>query len=218
MNKMNTQEAVAIAIHAFRTNKNKVVKFEEKTDNTVYLPNKQYLLEHLTAPSVVITDDLRAEADRIIQKLGQAITLGELTNRPVSDFAKTVNKTIVKETLQPKDFGIAVWLPKVVADIDARELVQENTYQYISTSKHVGKPKEKMALEITVIERRWIKNFDRWAVVGNDQNGNLISFLTHHDSLTQGQLSIVGKVKNHIRDTYRANAHVTQFNYVKKAV
>jgi hypothetical protein len=212
MNKLPVQDVVAIAIHAFRTNKNKVIKFETKEDTTVYLANKQYLYLN----TVEITDELRTEADRIVQRLSQSITMGELTGRPVSSFAKTVYEAVSKETVQPRDFGIAVWLPKVVADIEARDAVQETTFQFLNTSKHIGKLKEKIGVEFTVIERRWIRNFDRWAVVGHDENGNLISFLTHQEKLTEpGTFNISGKVKNHIRDSYRANARVTQLNYVK---
>ena len=201
----------AVAIHAFQTNNRRVLKESVTENDVVYMQNKLHLIDSKFQPN----DEQLADADQMIQRLAQAITLGELINRPVSSFAKTVYNTVTKSELVPKDFGIAVWLPKVVADIEARDNVQAETARYVSVSRHVGKIKDKVSLSFTVIERRWIRKFERWAVTGHDEKNNLVSFLTNHESLTQGAYQLTGKVKNHIEDDYRSGARVTQLHYVK---
>jgi hypothetical protein len=216
MSKIKTVEAVAVAVIAYTKNRDRIVRDRFVENDITYIPNKTYLFDHATNPVELTTEQLD-NAEKLIQHLGHAVTMGELTSKPVNSFARTVHSAINKPMLDTREFGIAVWLPKVVLDIKLRESAQEETYQYISSSKHIGKPKEKIACKFSVIECRWIRKFERWAVSGHDENGNLLSFLTNHESLTAGEFNLTGKVKSHINDSYRNNARVTQLNFVKAA-
>jgi hypothetical protein len=73
---------------------------------------------------------------------------------------------------------------------------------------------EKIQLDFVLIDSRYLQQYNCHSVTGHDDNGNMVSFLTAHQSLAQSG-RIAGKVKRIEQSPYHSGAKVTQLNFVK---
>ena len=224
MNKLvNTIEALAVAIYAFRANKDQVLKAQQYYENCkLEFPNKAYLYKYFVdaASSVEIsafeiTEELLNEAESVKQQLEYFVTMSALSKGKINDFIMECADIVRHDQISTNKFSYVVWIPKIVADNNQRQSVKIKSATLEHSSKYIGRLGERVALHFNLIEKRYISHINCWAVYGHDDNGNLISFLTKHVELAATGL-IKGRIKSVQRDEYRNGAQVTGLNHVKK--
>jgi len=66
-----------------------------------------------------------------------------------------------------------------------------------------------------LLEKRYVKTLDSWAVYGYDAAGNLLFYWARSlDKICEvGKIS--ARIKDHREDEYKNNARITVLNYVK---
>ena len=224
MNKLvNTIEALAVAVYAFRANNNRVLKEQQYyTNSLLEYPNKAYLYKYFvdSASSVGISEfslsnELIREAESVKQQLEYFVTMAALTKGNLNAFITQCSEIISKEQISPKQFAYIIWIPKIVADNNERQSAKIKSATLEHSSKYVGKLGERIELHFNLIEKRFIGNINCWAAYGHDNHGNLISFLTKHAELCNDGM-IKGRIKSIDRDPYHNHAQVTGLNHVKK--
>ena len=228
MNKncVNTIDALAVAIFAFQQNEQKVVKeIRQWPDASIkQWPNKNYLVSTFTKVSsdnfaypqpVTITNELREQAENLKLHIEQSMTMAMLTKGQVNPFLQSIYLGILNDEVHTSTFGLLVWVPKVMLDNQRSDATREISSTYERNSKFVGKEGDRITVNFTLIEKRYIRNVDTWAAYGHDEHGNLISFLTKKEHLVaSGQIK--GRIKGHEESRYRNNAKITKLNHVKE--
>ena len=224
MNKLvNTIEALAVAVYAFRANNNQVLKEQQYYTNQILeYPNKAYLYKYFVdsassvgIPNFSLNAELISEAESVKQQLEYFVTMAALTKGDVNNFITQCSASIGQEQIGTKQFAYIVWIPKIVADNNVRQSAKIKSATLEHSSRYVGKPGERIELDFNLIEKRFIGNINCWAAYGHDDHGNLISFLTKHAELCDNG-KIKGRIKSVERDSYHNHAHVTGLNHVKR--
>jgi hypothetical protein len=220
----NTVNVVAAAILAFKANGDKVVKLATYDDKGSILEyrNKDYLyatLESATGPHspkpLQVSNDTIIEAQELISYINKLITMTILTKYTVNNFIKSLHEIVQKETVTNSAFSYLVWLPKVVADDKKRLDSREISAYYEHTSKFFGKLNDRVQIDFTLIEKRYVRSIDAWSAYGHTSDGNLVSFLTKKEHLAKsGQLK--GRIKQHTMSQFHNNALITVLNHVKE--
>jgi len=216
-NLVNTREALAVAILAFRANSNRVVK--ETTDKQY--ANKSYLWSYFfplktthKQLTVELTDELLSAADDLKVTIEHAVTMEMLTKSYVPSFLKSINDILKEDTMHINNAGIIVWAPKLTVDIQRSRDIKEISAAYELSSKFVGKPGDRIEFNFTLIEKRFVRSIDTWSAYGHNEQGNLVQFLTKHEELcATGRIR--ARIKSHDKNRYHNNANVTVVNFVK---
>jgi hypothetical protein len=216
-NLVNTREALAVAILAFRSNGNRVVK--DATDKQY--ANKSYLWscffplktthKQLT---VQLTDELLSAADDLKVTIEHAVTMEMLTKGYVPAFLKSIHDLLTEDTMHINNAGIIVWAPKLTVDIQRSRDIKEISAAYELSSKFVGKPGDRIEFDFTLIEKRFVRSIDTWSAYGHNEQGNLVQFLTKHEELCASG-RIRARIKSHDNNRYHNMAKVTVVNFVK---
>lgn len=204
MQKFNTQDVIAVTCAIFREAENKVSRDGKQS-------GKQRLELHYNREPVTVTDADREKAETVLQYVQQRTTMDALTGAKVSAFVREVLDLAVNDTISERNFGRIVWLPKLYADMVARDEVKQELAHYTVTSKYVGKIKDKLEINFTPLTVKYSRDYNCYRHLGHDEHGNLIGFLNKQ------QLSgrIRGRVKKQSTSSYHGNARVTYLNYVQ---
>mgnify|MGYP003351162628 CR=1 FL=1 len=92
--------------------------------------------------------------------------------------------------------------------------MREISSRYEHVSDYVGRIGEKITIDFTMIDRRYIRDTDSYAVYGYSGNNLIFYWANKLDKVCEvGRIQ--GRVKSHRKDEYRGNARVTTLNYVK---
>lgn len=214
-NRVNTIDALALAIHALDVN-TKVVK---ATDGSGLIPNTVYIRDYFglnpgnKLPTVLISPDLREQAETIQTWFQHSITMSLLTGS-TNDFQKTIAELVAEDTVSPARFGVLIWAPKLYRDQLARDEVKETVMHIGYRSNWIGKEKHPVTVNFTLLEKRWHREFNTWTAFGHDEHKNLVRFMTkHEDRCATGQIR--GRVKQHRHEFYHGGAKITVLNFVK---
>ena len=218
-NFVNPREALAVAILAFRTNGNRVVK--DTTDKQY--ANKSYLQAYFfplktshKQLTVEMTAELLEAADDVKVIIEHAVTMEVLTKGYVPNFLNTINELLKDSTMNINHAGIMVWAPKLAQDIQRSQGIKEVSASYEHTSKFIGKVGDKIEFDFTLIEKRYVRQVDTWSAYGYNEQGNLVQFLSKHEELcATGRIR--ARIKSHDKNRYHNNANVTVLNFVKAA-
>lgn len=210
MSKFDRQEVIAAACALYRINGNTVVKDNDKKIPT----SKQLLVDHfLNNKTVEVTDEDREFAKVCALQIQHRVLMNHLTDRKTNDFIDTVSDLVVgpSEVITEKKFGFVVWVPSVVAGMQAEEQQKLDLAHFAITSKFQGKPGEKLVVNFTPIRVKYAHTYSCWRYFGHDGNGNLIGFLSKKE--LKGKIQ--GKIKSHQVSKYHNGGRVTYLNYVK---
>ena len=191
--KVNTLDAVAVAILAFRANEDKINRLEGG--------NKDLIRAHFDNTA------------RLEGALNQRVMMNTLTGTRISEFLVSVNKLLQEDTVHASQFGLLAWAPKLYSDIQRTEDARETILGLAVNSNYVGQEGRKVELDFNVIACNYIQSYNSFAHTGHDGQGNLITMWTKERIPTGSR--IAGRVKAHQRDKRNANALVTVLNYVK---
>lgn len=209
-NRMKTRvdsiKALAAAIAVYRENGNRVEKYSATATG-----NKEMALALLDSGN--ISDSDIETAKEIRAYMGQKLTIAELTGGRVSDFFRDISNIINEEQVAYFSVGLIVWAPKVVDDAKKRDDIKEDINQFYFTSKYIGQVKDKVELNFTPIDVRYLTIFNCYRHVGHDNNGNLITFLNKNSINTPSRIK--ARVKGCDINRFYNNAKATNLNFVK---
>jgi hypothetical protein len=222
-------DVVAATLIAYHYNGDTIQKYDipYKPESTYYdgtklaeqpsvTSNKTFVLA-LLDQLVTITDADREEAQEAISYIRGLVTMGLLSGKKVSTFIVELAKAMEEETVLKSQVGLLVYAPNVVRVAKTRDAITEQTNELLYTSQPLGAVDQKVTLNFTLIETRFIQQIGCFSAYGKDDAGNLVSFLTKHEHLCVSG-KIVGKVKKAEPDQWHNNAIVTALNYVKAVV
>jgi hypothetical protein len=215
--KFPTLEVLAVAVSAYQHNNARVERHGVVPDTQNIVPNRQLISEYLQGNRsnlVTVSDHDRKQAEDIVQYLQQTGVMQTLVNRG-DRFLAQINELLLKPTVTSKDFGLLAWAPKLSDDYQKKDQVREISARYEYVSRYIGQIGDKIQTNFTLIDSRYIQSMNCHAVYGNDDQGNLIFYWAKDEKKIVTSGRIHGRVKSHKQDSYRGNARVTTFNYVK---
>ena len=207
-------DALAVAVHIYRKQGNKVTKFDYDTN----LPgNKELIYDYFAAGTGNIHQDpdLIETALTIRSAIGQRITVNILTGVKNNDFLVTVNALLERDNITSKDFGLLAWAPKLSDDMSKADTLKEAMISAGTDSKHIGTIGKKIAITFNEITTRFLPMYNSYVHSGKDDEGNLVSFW-NKNQIPNGS-KITAKVKGHAKNPRIGDALVTNLNYVKVA-
>lgn len=211
-----TINALAVSIAAFEYNKRTVVRnaIETESDDKIF-PNRQIIQETLMGIRPLVVNEFHTkEAEGIVIYLQQTMIMQSLKGR--SDrFLGQMTELLSNQTVRESDLGLLAWAPKVSDDYQRKDRIREVSARYEHHSRYVGHPRDRITTDFTLIEKRYIKTTDCWAVYGVDAEDNLLFYWARTlDKVCEvGRIS--ARIKAHNEDSFRGNAKVTTLNYVK---
>jgi hypothetical protein len=208
-------DIVATAVAAYAHNESKVVRNTDQTDGKVLLPNRQLISDYFAGTQLFVVNDFhRKEAEGIVQYLQQTVIMQSLKGDP-DRFLAQVTELLSNNEISMKSVGIVAWAPKLADDYQKKDHVRELSARYEYRSQYVGRVGDKTEMSFTLIDKRYIKSMDCWAVYGIDAQDNLIFYWARNLDKVCEVGRIYGRIKEHKQDSYRGNARVTVLNYVK---
>lgn len=226
-----TVEVVAAAFIAWKAQGDKIVKADSaehdifdyavnpplKIKVPAMVSNRTIMLDALNGVGHKITDEALQQAEEAINYVRGQVTMSLLTSKRVSDFMKNLAAGIEPEEVSQSTLGLLAYIPSVFSNGKKRDDITESINQLAPTSQALGSAGQKIEIEFTMIENRFVQQLGCYSVFGKDANGNLVGFLSKHASLCISG-KIQGKVKSAGPDKYRGGATVTFLNYVKPTV
>jgi hypothetical protein len=208
--KFDTVQTLALAIAAYCKNNNSIVRKDGDTPG-----NKELVLECLLRNSTFEgfdSVDLIAQAQNLKTALEQQIVMNTLTNRRSSEFLLNVTNAIAGDTISMRDIGLIVWAPKLLSDLTKSEATRNDLVHLSFSSQYLGKIKDRVELDFTLVTQRYLQNYDLFIHTGHDEKGNLVNFF-NKSKIESGR--ITARIKQLKKDDYINGADVTVLNYVK---
>jgi hypothetical protein len=215
--KFSTIQAVAASVAAFEQNNYTVNRVLYKDDNGIDMQSNRALINSFLKDNtgLVVTQQHVDHAAEMITYLQHVNMMQALSKRGVDNFLnKVVNLTISNE-ISIRDLGLLAWAPKLEVTYKQKEVVRENSARYEICSKFVGRVGEKILIDFTLVESRYISNVECYSVYGHTEDGNLVFYWARDPKKIVKQGRIQAKVKEHKKDGHRNDALVTSINYVK---
>lgn len=212
-----TLHSLALATAAYHWNKSTVVRNTMLDEHGhEVLPNRQLIADHLEGRRDIlrINDHYIAQADGIIGYLQQTVIMQSLRGTP-DRFLAQVSELISNQTIVLSDVGILAWAPKLAEDYQKKDHVREVSARYEHSSRYIGRIGDKVETGFTLIDKRYIKSMDCYAVYGYDDYGNCLFYWAKTLDKVCEVGRIHGRIKAHREDEYRNRARVTTLNYVK---
>jgi len=210
-----TLDVVSTAIAAYESNGRNILRNPIRGD-LAQDPNRQLITNYLEGNGApfVVNDFHRKEAEGIVQYLQQTVIMQSLKGTPDRFLGQAVD-LISAQTVSTRDFGIVAWVPKLADDYQRKDRVREISARYEHHSRYVGHTRDKITTDFTLLEKRYVKTLDSWAVYGYDAAGNLLFYWARSlDKICEvGKIS--ARIKDHREDEYKNNARITVLNYVK---
>lgn len=212
MAKFSTITVIAAAVAAYRTNGNSFITHPK--EGSLNIPNRDLVDAILSKKpdAISVTDDDVSQAVIIINDLQQRGMIAGIKGSKISDFTSRAIAIANDENIQSYNIGIAIWAPKLHADMQKADAHQHEFNMLAFGSKYVGKIGDKIEIDFVPITVRYNTNYNVWRHTGHDNHGNLIGFLKK-DKI-EGTTRIKGCVKAQDHSRY-TNGKTTTLNYVK---
>jgi hypothetical protein len=209
-------DVIATAVAAYEHNNDSIVRTPVTLNGVGYLSNRQLISDYVQGNGgpFIVNDTHRKQADGIIQYLEQTVIMQSLKSTP-DRFLAQVSATLANKLVNVKDFGIIAWAPHLVDQYQKKDHVRETSARYEYTSRYIGKVGDKLEMNFTLIEKRYIQTIDCFSVFGVTDNDNLVFYWAKTLDKVCEVGKISGRIKEHKLDEYRNNAKVTVLNYVK---
>ena len=209
-------ETIATAIAAYEYNNCIIVRDKIETETKTTYPNRQLINNALEGDRahICINEIHIKQAEGIIQYLQQTVIMQSLQNN-VDRFLGQLTELLSGTKVSSKDIGILAWAPHLADQYQKKDHIREVSARYENQSRYIGRVGDKITTDFTMIEKRYIKSMDCWAVYGHDNDDNLIFYWAKvADKICEvGKVS--GRIKGQKEDSFRGNAKVTTINYVK---
>ena len=210
-----TMDVLAVAISAFEFNDRHVHRDPVTINERGIYPNRQLINEYLEGKRENLSQTVEnTEAENLALYLQQSELVQTLTGR-ADNFLHQLNELLSRPVVTYRDFGIMAWAPKLAHDLKKKEEVREVSSHFEHTSRYFGKLGEKLLCTFTLIESRYVKTMDCYAVFGHNENNDLVFYWVKDKEKIISNGRIQGRVKAHKEDKYHGNACVTTLNYVK---
>lgn len=208
---------MSAAIAVYEYSGSRIVRDSFTDENGVkILSNRQLITDYLAGQKIpfLVNDFHIKQAEGIIQYLQQTVIMQSLQNK-IDQFLGQMTELVTNLEVTNKDIGIIAWAPHIADQYQKKDHVREVSARYEHSSRYIGKVGDKITTDFTMIEKRYIKSMDCFAVYGYDGNDNLIFYWAKvADKICEvGKIS--GRIKAHNEDKFRGNARVTTLNYVK---
>lgn len=213
--KFSVESAVAVAIIAFERNNRKVQRDYIKTENINITPNRIIMSELLSDKSLAIGQYYVDQARDAVVYLQQTVMMQTLGQGHVNRFLNNIVALLTQPEVAVSDFGLLAWVPKVVSDYQSRDQVKETSSCYESGSQWIGQLGDKVNINFTAIEVRFVPRMNCYAVYGNTDSGNLVFYWAKSLDRVIRQGKLQGRVKKQDIDQFHGRAKVTTLNYVK---
>lgn len=215
--KISTVELAALAFAAYRKNQSNVYKdtsfFDKEKDSLVtVVPNKQLIREG----QLEVTEEDRADAQTAMDTLSQDRMMRILKGLAVPDFQNTLTNLLTQTECTMNDAGLMAFLPSMAAQLIQRQAREQEVAELAQASQYLGRVGEKVVVELTVMNSRFLQQFNCWSVNAKDDKGNLVAYLTAKENCTRSA-RYSGKVKRTETSKYHNGAQVTTLNFVKFA-
>lgn len=216
-----TLDILSVAISAFNFNNQQVIRDPGKTeDGRDIVPNRQLIKDYTNGNKLLIDAGFAPEsigADDVVSYLQQSELIQTLVGKN-DQFLHQINAMLQTKEITEREFGLMAWAPKLAIDLRKKDSVREVSAQYESRSRYIGKVGDKITVEFTLIESRYVKSMDCYAVYGHTPEDNLIFYWAKDKEKIVTNGKIQGRIKAQKEDTYRGSARVTTMNYVKSVV
>jgi hypothetical protein len=217
-----TRELAALAFAAQRVNGtlHKQPEMFDADSGTVVkvTPNKVLMhnsfVPNAEGPQVSATQEDRDLANLAVDAVQSDCTMRLLQGRQLSDFVASLNTLLQQETVNQRDCGLMAFLPNIYSRMLEDHAKQETSASLSVGSQYLGNVGDKVTVDFTFVDKRYLSQYNCWSVFGHDANGNCVGFLTAHESLAKSG-RIQGKIKRLEENRYRNGAKVTNLNYVK---
>lgn len=221
--------AVAAAIVAKELNKHTYLKKDDvygivtkknqdgvayNSQEVVKTSNKDIIIGLLSYYKDLVNDKL-PEATEMVSSLQLDFMFKALTD-DAEGYEGSVLKIIAKPTVNINDLGIVAYIPFYHETQEKERAFKER----ISQSKHLGREGDKLKLAIENISVRRINgdNYSGWTITAVANDGDLVSFFTTKEELTQqvGYYAVSAKVKSLQKDWKYKEFDETRLSYVSK--
>jgi len=135
----------------------------------------------------------------------------------INGFEQKVLDVVKRGEINTSEFGIVASLPKSYVRGIKRDEVEREQRALSVDSKHIGKPKDKVELDVEVLRVNFIASLNCHVVNAKDTSGNLIVFFTSKGSefIDIKDMKVNARVKRHQVSSYHGG-NETVLNYVKK--
>jgi hypothetical protein len=135
----------------------------------------------------------------------------------INEFEQKVLDVVKRGEINTFEFGIVASLPKSYVRSVERDKVEREQRALSVDSKHIGRPKDKVELDVEILRVNFIASLNCHVVNAKDTAGNLIVFFTSKGSEFTDikDMKVNARVKRHQVSTYHGG-NETVLNYVKK--
>ena len=185
-----------------------------------------YMLEEPTSDKhalaclkLVETDPtVKQRALEIIEHFQQSLTFKKLSST-LNGFEERVAGFIMNQTVDRFGVSVAASLPKSFKVDQKREEFADMINKFKRTSEYVGKPSQRVSLELKVIDIKYLRNFGNFIVTTIYDDAHIVKFFWNKDpdltKVMDGKtLSVTARVKTHELSKY-TNCKETMLNYMK---
>ncbi|HET8688606.1 MAG TPA: hypothetical protein VFM18_18485 [Methanosarcina sp.] len=212
-----TVEIVALANKAFKHNRG-MIRQSSYAAGKRQKCNRQLVQEYIRGDHSTLGElteaDLECAAESI-SYINQVITLCVLKKINLSEFLQELSVLIAKEQVKQHDIGLLSWAPKMVHDYVVKEHAMEFSSTFEHGSKHLGGRGSKVKVKFTLMEKRFVKKLNCWAITGHTEDRNLVFFWTRDPDKIHTQVEITARIKDTVIDRHRNDAKVSHLHYVK---
>ena len=135
----------------------------------------------------------------------------------INEFEQKVLDVVKRGEITTFNFGIVASLPKSYVRGIKRDEVEREQRALSVDSKHIGKPKDKVELDVEILRVNFIASLNCHVVNAKDTKDNLIVFFTSKGSEFENtkDMKVNARVKRHQVSSYHGG-NETVLNYVKK--
>ena len=217
---ISTVDLAALSFAAYRLNGQTLHKFtthfdEQAQQHVAVIPNKTMMLGEQDWPMHLVTDQDRELAQTAKDAILSASTFRILKGQKISDFVQAMTDMLNQDTCSERDCGLMSYLPQMYHSQQQQDKKESGYAELSVTSQWLGKPGDNVKVDFQLIDKRFLLQYNCWAVTGHDGQGNVVSFLSKHEDLAVSG-PIQGRVKRLEQSSYHCGAQVTSLNYVKK--
>ena len=203
-----TLEMVALSFAAQRVQ-------ESRTGETAKALMQKYLFQDIYREEdrFEIIDQDRTQAQEAIDVIVSEVSYSRLAGHWTSNFVSALVQELIKPEADSRSVGLFSYVPATAQDIvKRRDYLGDYT-----ASQALGKPGDRIVIDITVFDKKEFSDRDLCLVRGRDSQGNLIKYFS---SKPEHQVSgkYQARIKEAKTDMYEKNAMVTQLFYMKKVV
>lgn len=175
---------------------------------------------HVKAVRANLENDtsIQSRSNAIIEHFQQSLTFKKLSST-LNGFEERVASFIMNENIDAFGISVAASLPQSFKVDQKRELFNDKMDSLRSVSDYVGNIGERVTMDVTVLDMKFLRNFGSYIVTTVAEDKNIIKFFWNKDpdlsKIFEGKtISINGRVKNHELSKY-TNCKETVLNYMK---